>query len=351
MILNTSYVEKIDEALGHTNKVVINWIDTIKTLRPSISILDKKTNNALVDEHGIAIKYLLSVGAVLHLSDGDEVHVGDRMAKILRDNMNVVKDITGGLPRVEEIFEARVPSSSAVVAGADGYVEFGKENKSSIKLTLHPDDPSIEPIVYSIPKGKYIAVRDGGRVKNGDVIINGAMNPHDILRFQGIGALTAYIVQEVQGVYKLQGIDIDSKHIEVIAKYMLNKAVVDDCGGTNLKNGYQYELTTVRSANEKALAEGLAPATYHRIFYGISKSSLQTESFISAASFQETVKVLTDAAIKGKRDELRGMKESIIVGRLIPAGTGFITRKLKQDAQALYKDGLSESEVLDIDSL
>ena len=189
-------------------------------------------------------------------------------------------------------------------------------------------------------------------MRNGDVLINGAMNPHDILRFKGVGALTAYIVQEVQSVYKLQGIDIDSKHIEVIAKYMLNKVVVDDCGGTSLKAGYQYELTKVREENNKALEAGLAPATFHRMFYGISKSSLQTESFISAASFQETVKVLTDAAIKGKKDDLRGMKESLIVGRLIPAGTGFVTRQYKHIAQDVYKnEGLAEEQVLDIDAI
>ena len=265
--------------------------------------------------------------------------------------MNVVKDITGGLPRVEEIFEARIPSSSAIVAGADGYVEFDKETRTTLKLTLHPNDPTIDPIVYSIPKGKYIAVRNGGKVKNGDVIVNGAMNPHDILRFKGIGALTTYIVQEVQSVYRLQGIDIDSKHIEVIAKYMLNKAVIDDCGGTDLKVDYQYELSKIREANQQAIDKGLAPATYHRIFYGISKSSLQTESFISAASFQETVKVLTDAAIKGKRDDLKGMKESIIVGRLIPAGTGFITRQFKHESQKINQTENQEPQYLDIDSL
>ena len=352
MILNTSYIETVDEALGHTNKVVVNWIDTIKTLKPSISILDKNTNSPYVDEHGIPVNYLLSVGAILHLSDGDEVQVGDRIAKVLRDDMNVVKDITGGLPRVEEIFEARIPSSSAIVAGADGYVEFDKETRTTLKLTLHPNDPTIDPIVYSIPKGKYIAVRNGGKVKNGDVIVNGAMNPHDILRFKGIGALTTYIVQEVQSVYRLQGIDIDSKHIEVIAKYMLNKAVIDDCGGTDLKVDYQYELSKIREANQQAIDKGLAPATYHRIFYGISKSSLQTESFISAASFQETVKVLTDAAIKGKRDDLKGMKESIIVGRLIPAGTGFITRQFKHESQKINQTAnQQEPQYLDIDSL
>ena len=347
MILNTSYIKKVDEVLGHTNKVIVNWTDSSKTLKPSVTVVDKK-GVKIKDDHGIAVSYLLPVGAVLSLSDGDEIHVGDRIAKILRDESNVLSDITGGLPRVEEIFEARTPSNSAIIAGADGYVEFGKETKSIIKMTLYPDDTTIDPIVYNIPKGKYLSVRDGSRVKNGDVIISGPMNPHDILRFSGVEKLTAYIVQEVQAVYKLQGIDIDSKHIEIIAKYMLNKVVVDDGGDTELKAGYQYELAKVIEINEKIEKEGKQPAKYHRVLYGISKSSLQTESFISAASFQETVKVLTDAAIKGKKDELRGMKESLIIGRLIPAGTGFVTRQYKKKAMELAGEG---DAILNIDTI
>ena len=347
MILNVSYIEKIDEVLGHTNKVIVNWIDNSKTLKPSVSIVGKN-GKVIKNEHDIAVSYLLPIGAVLSLSDGDEIHVGDRIAKILRDESNVVKDITGGLPRVEEIFEARIPANSAIIAGADGHVEFGKETKSIVKMTLYPDDASIDPIVYNIPKGKYLSVGDGSNVKSGDIIISGSMNPHDILRFQGVGELTAYIVQEVQAVYKLQGIDIDSKHIEIIAKYMLNKVIVDDKGDTNLNDNYQYDISKVLEANEQAEKDGVKPAKYHRVLYGISKSSLQTESFISAASFQETVKVLTDAAIKGKRDELKGMKESIIIGRLIPAGTGFVTRQLKKKAMELAGEG---SKVLNIDSI
>ena len=349
MLLNTSYIENIDEALGHTNKVVVNWIDTMKALKPSITILDSKTNEPVKDEHGIDVKYLLSVGAITSLNDGDDVKKGDKLAKIFRDDKNIVKDITGGLPRVEEVFEARIPSNSAVVAGCDGYVEFGKETKTTLKLILHPDDKNNDTITYNIPKGKYIAVRNGSRVKNGDIIINGSMNPHDILKYQGVGALTTYIVQEIQSVYKLQGIDIDSKHIEIIAKYMLNKVIIDDCGGTTLKNGNQYQIEKVIEENEKAVANGLAPAVYHRVLYGISKSSLQTDSFLSAASFQETVKVLTDAAIKGKHDELRGMKESLIVGRLIPAGTGLLTRQYKHKAQELLLN--KKEQVIDIDSI
>ena len=347
MILNVSYIEKVDEVLGHTNKVVVNWTDSMKTLKPSVSIVDKK-GVKIKDERGVAVSYLLPIGAVLSLSDDEPIHVGDRIAKILRDESNIVKDITGGLPRVEEIFEARVPSNSAIIAGADGYIEFGKETKSIIKMTLYPDDASIDPVVYNIPKGKYLSVRNGSHVKNGDVIIAGSMNPHDILRFQGVGDLTAYIVKEVQAVYKLQGIDIDSKHIEIIVKYMLSKAIVDDKGDTNLKDNNQYEFKNIIKANKDAEKDGLKPAKYHRVLYGISKSSLQTESFLSAASFQETVKVLADAAIKGKRDELRGMKESLIIGRLIPAGTGFVTRQYKKKAMELSGKGGS---ILDIDSL
>ncbi len=347
MLLNISYIEKVDEVLGHTNKVIVNWMDSAKTLKPSVTILDKKGSN-IKNEHGVSVSYLLPVGAILSMSDGDEIHVGDHIAKILRDESNVVKDITGGLPRVEEIFEARIPSNSSIIAGADGYVEFNKETRSILKMTLHPDDKSIDPIVYNIPKGKYLSIRNGSRVKNGDIIIAGSMNPYDILRFQGVSELTSYIVREIQSVYKLQGIDIDSKHIEVIAKYMLNKVVIDDKGDTDLNEGYQYELTKVLDENEKVQKNNLKPAKYHRVLYGISKSSLQTESFISAASFQETVKVLTDAAIKGKKDELRGMKESLIIGRLIPAGTGFITRQYKKKAMQFSNEGES---IIDIDSV
>ena len=346
MVLGVSYIEKQDEVLGQSNKIIVNWTESSKTLSPSVSISNK--HGKIKDEHGVVVSYLLSIGAILMVSDGDEVHVGDHIAKVLRNNSNIIKDITGGLPRVEEIFEARIPSNSSIVAGADGYIEFGKETKSIIKMTLHPDDACIEPIVYNVPKGKYLSLRNGGRVKNGDVIIAGSMNPHDILRFQGVGELTAYIVKEVQSVYKAQGIDIDSKHIEIIAKYMLNKVIVDDKGDTALNDGYQYDISKVLEANEKAQKDGVALAKYHRVLYGISKSSLQTESFLSAASFQETVKVLTDAAIKGKKDELRGMKESMIVGRLIPAGTGFVTRQYKKKAMEMANVGNGN---IDIDSL
>ena len=348
MILNVSYIEKVDEALGHTNKVMVNWTDSAKTLKPSVFITNKD-GTKIKDEHGIAVSYLLPIGAVLSLSDGDKIHIGDRIAKILRDESNVVKDITGGLPRVEEILEARVPSNSAVIAGADGYIEFGKETKSALKITLHPDDKSIDPIVYTIPKGKYLSIRNGSKVRNGDIIIAGSMNPHDILRFQGVGALTSYMVQEIQAVYRLQGIDIDSKHIEVIVRYMLSKAIVDDNGGTELNNGDQYELSKILKENKRAIENGKEPAKYHRVLYGISKSSLQTESFISAASFQETVKVFVNVAIKGKKDELRGMKESIIIGRLIPAGTGLITRQYKK--KAMESVNTSGDTIINIDSI
>ena len=347
MILNTSYIDVADEALGHVNKFVINWVGNSKSLRPSICIEDKN-GKRVKDTHGLEVNYLLSVGTVLSLSDGDEVCVGDRLAKIPRDSSNVVSDITGGLPRVEELFEARNPANSAIIAGADGYIEFGKETKGVLKITLHPDNPNVEDIIYNVPKGKYVSVRNGGVVKNGDIIVAGSMNLRDILKYQGVGAVTAYIVREIQAVYKLQGIDVDSKHIEVIVKYMLSKAVVDDKGDTDLCDEYQYELTKILEKNEQAVKENKQPAKFHRVLYGISKASLQTESFISAASFQETVNVLVDAAVKGKKDELRGMKESMIIGRLMPAGTGFVTRKLKHKAMQIAGENGS---TIDIDSL
>ena len=350
MILNTSYIEKVDEVFGHTNKIVTNWIDSSKILKPSIELVDKN-GKSITDEHDIKIKYLLPVGAIISLSDGDEIKEGDYIAKILRET-KTVSDITGGLPRVEEIFEARVPLNSAIIAGADGYIEISKEMKNYIKMTLHPDNKISEDIVYTVPKGKYIAVRDGGKVKNGDIIVSGSVNLYDILKFKGVGELTTYIVQEVQSVYKLQGIDIDSKHIEIIVKYMLNKVVIDDSGDSGYSVSYQYDYSKVEESNQQLIKDGKQPAKYHRVLYGISKSSLQTESFISAASFQETVKVLTDAAIKGKKDDLKGMKENIIIGRLIPAGTGFVTRQLKNKAvEELSKESNEISKEINIDSI
>ena len=343
-IPGVSYSDKYDDVLGVHNKVIRNWLDSSISLKPSVDIvLDKENANGQSK-----MRYLLPVGAVVRFEDGDAISVGDYIAKVPRGSSNVVKDITGGLPRVTELFEARTSTDAAIIAGADGTIECGGETKNTIKLILHPDNKDGDDIVYSVKKGKYISAYNGGHVKNGDILVEGKINPHDILRFQGVGALTAYIVQEVQAVYRLQGIDIDAKHIEVIVRYMINKVIVDDKGDTELSDGYQYEYAKVMEANNEVVAKGKRPATFRRVLYGISQSALQTESFLSAAAFQRTVRVLVDASIKGQRDELRGMKESMIVGRLIPAGTGFVTRQLKQKAVKLIGEG---DKIVDIDAI
>jgi DNA-directed RNA polymerase subunit beta' len=337
MTRNVSYVETVDNVIGKASKVIISTSDIGKNFRPSISIVDSK-GEAIQDSNSITARYFLTTNMTLSLSDGDQVFVGDRIAKIAREGFGIIKDITGGLPRVEEIFEARLPKEPAVVAGADGYIEFNKSSRIKTKITLHPDDNSIDPIVYSIAKDRYISVRDGGRVQKGDIIIQGDLDPHDILAFQGIGALTRYIVKEIQTVYRLQGIEIDNKHIEIIVKYMLNKVLVIESGDTGLTQARQYDVTKVRTLNKLAIDDKKVPAKYTHILYGITKASMYTESFISAASFQETMKVLTDAAVKSKKDELRGMKENIIIGRLIPAGTGYVLRKIKEQAKQASKE-------------
>ena len=347
LVRNSSYIEKTDESLGNTVRMVLNHNMIQDTnLSPSLIVCDKE-GKAIKNKEGLDVFYVLSDYSEILVDNESEVKIGDPIIKIPRQTSNFVSDITGGLPKVEEIFEARTPANSAIISGADGYVEI--VNKNKIKIIIHPDDSSIDPIVYSIPKGKFIHVRNGDRILRGDIIVDGSKNLNDLLTYNGLSDVTINIVNSIQDVYSLQGIDIDSKHIEVIAKYMLNKAVVDDKGDTKLDDNYVYDVYEIREENAKAEASGLKPAKYHIQLNGISKSALQTDSFIAAASFKETIKVLTNAAVKGKKDELRGMKESMIIGRLIPAGTGFATRQLKH--YAMEKIGVKDSKVdIGIDS-
>lgn len=332
MVRNVSYAETVDDVTGISSKIVINWSDMSKGLKPALSVVDSK-GNSVTDESGINPRYFLSINAVLIASDGDSVLPGDRLAKVPVDGLGIVKDITGGLPRVEEVFEARSPKEPAIIAGADGYVEFGKDSRGKSRMTIHPDDKSLEPITYNIPRDKYICVRDGSRVKKGGIIVHGNLDPHDILQLQGVSALTVHTVYAIQEVYRLQGIEINSKHIEIIVRYMLSKVIVTDSGDTELRPNYQYDLPKVKAVNFAAVKNEGKPASFRHVLYGITKVSVQTESFFSAASFQETMKVLTQAAVEGKTDHLRGMKENIIVGRLIPAGTGFVTQRMKTQAR------------------
>jgi len=259
------------------------------------------------------------VGAHLLVADGAEVHQGDIIAKIPRETTKT-KDITGGLPRVAELFEARKPKEQAVITESDGAVEFAGFVKGMRKIVIRADDAETKE--YLIPRGKHISVHEGDRVKAGEALMDGSPNPHDYLAVLGDRELQRYLVNEVQEVYRLQGVTINDKHIEIIVRQMLRRVRIEEVGGTDFVVGELVDKFVFQDENDKADAAGKPPATAKPVLLGITKASLSTDSFISAASFQETTRVLTEAAISGKQDDLRGLKENVIVGRLIPAGTG-----------------------------
>jgi DNA-directed RNA polymerase subunit beta' len=264
-------------------------------------------------------RYLLPMGAHIVVAEGDMVHQGDVIAKIPRETTKT-KDITGGLPRVAELFEARKPKEYAIISEITGSVSFGKDTKGKRKVIITPEVG--DPKEYSIPKGKHISVQDGEKIRAGEALMDGSSNPHDILSILGLEDLARYLVDEVQEVYRLQGVKINDKHIEVIVKQMLRRVMIKEVGGSNFLVGEHVERHLFEEENEKLKAAGKQPAVAEPMLLGVTKASLSTESFISAASFQETTKVLTQAAISGKTDHLRGLKENVILGRLIPAGTG-----------------------------
>ena len=291
-----------------------------KDLRPTIKLVDAKGNDIFLPETDVIAQYFLPGKAIVSLDDGAEVKVGEPLARIPQESVGT-KDITGGLPRVADLFEARKPKEPAILAEISGIVSFGKETKGKRRLLITPTEGEIYEEM--IPKWRQLNVFEGEMVERGDVISDGAETPHDILRLRGVRAVTEYIVNEVQEVYRLQGVKINDKHIEVIVRQMLRKAVITKAYDSEFLEGEQVEVARVKIVNRKREAEGKPPVEFERELLGITKASLATESFISAASFQETTRVLTEAAVAGKRDELRGLKENVIVGRLIPAGTGF----------------------------
>jgi DNA-directed RNA polymerase subunit beta' len=306
---NVTVRDEIDEVTGLASKVIIE--DQDGRLQPRVSI---KTG---VDE--TVGRYTLPVKAHVLASDGADVFAGDVIAKIPRETTKT-KDITGGLPRVAELFEARKPKEQAVITEIDGIVEFAGFVKGMRKIVVKADDG--EAREYLVPRGKHITVREGDRVKAGEPLMEGSENPHDILAVLGDKQLQEYLVNEVQEVYRLQGVTINDKHIEIIVRQMLRRVRIDDVGDTDFVVGELVDRFLFQEENDKMVAEGKRPATAKPMLLGITKASLSTDSFISAASFQETTRVLTEAAISGKVDELRGLKENVIVGRLIPAGTG-----------------------------
>jgi DNA-directed RNA polymerase subunit beta' len=340
LVEGSTIQEQVDEFTGMSSRVVTESKDP--DMRPRISVKN---------ESGETIaRALLPVGAIINVTEGEQIGAGDVVAKITRE-ASKTKDITGGLPRVAELFEARKPKECAVVTEIDGEVSFGADTRGKRRVVVTPEDG--DPQEYLIPKGKHVSVHEGDRVRAGEALMDGSSNPHDILKIKGLKELAKYLVDEVQEVYRLQGVKINDKHIEVIVRQMLRKVRVTTVGDTDFLIGEQVEKTTFERTNARMLEEGKEAAAAEPQLLGITKASLSTESFISAASFQETTKVLTEAAIWGKTDTLRGLKENVIMGRLIPAGTG-LNRSKKIGIQIEVPEGMvipSEEEAVTVEPL
>jgi DNA-directed RNA polymerase subunit beta' len=336
MIEGLSMREVLDDATGITSKVVVDWKQQPRgsDLRPRITLRDE-AGEVVQLGNGLEARYFMSVDAILQIENGARVNAGDVLARIPRESSKT-RDITGGLPRVAELFEARRPKDHAIISDIDGRVEFGKDYKSKRRILVVPEDG--DAMEYLIPKGKHISVQEGDYVRQGDPLMDGNPVPHDILKVMGVEALANYLINEIQEVYRLQGVKINDKHIEVIVRQMLQKVEVTDAGDTTFLVGEQIDRHDFDNENVKTIKDNGRPAAATPVLQGITKASLQTHSFISAASFQETTRVLTEAAVSGKTDDLMGLKENVIVGRLIPAGTGAVMNRLKEIAAKRDKE-------------
>ncbi len=333
LVEGVSITDDVDEATGISSKKIIDWRSQPKggDLKPRIALLDKK-GEVINLPNGLPANYYLSVDTILSVENGQDVKAGDIIARIPRETSKT-RDITGGLPRVAELFEARMPKDFAVISEIDGYVEFGKDYKSKRRIHVKPanaDDG--EAREYLVPKGRHLAVSEGDFVRKGDPILDGALVPHDILDVMGVEALADYLTNEVQDVYRLQGVKINDKHIEVIVRQMMQKVEIQEVGDSTYLVGEHVDREEYDAEVQKYIDEGHRPPVGKPVLQGITKASLQTRSFISAASFQETTRVLTEAATQGKVDRLNGLKENVIVGRLIPAGTGAYVGGVKRVA-------------------
>ena len=338
LVEGVSMREIIDESTGIGSRVVMDWKQQTggANLRPRITLRDD--NGEVINlPNGLEARYFMSMNAVLSVENKSKVKAGSVLARIPRESSKT-RDITGGLPRVAELFEARKPKDFAIISESEGVVEFGADYKAKRRIRVVPRDSESEPVEYMVPKGKLLAVQEGDFIRKGDMIIDGSPVPHDILNILGVEALADYLVKEVQDVYRLQGVKINDKHIEVIVRQMLQKIEITDHGGTTFLNGEHVNRLEFKKVNEKAIKDGIEPAKGVSVLLGITKASLQTESFISAASFQETTRVLTEAAVSGKSDMLSGLKENVIVGRLVPAGTGSVVNKLRMTAHRRDKE-------------
>jgi DNA-directed RNA polymerase subunit beta' len=343
---------QVDEVTGLSTLVVIDpkRRGAAKVVRPQVKLIDAQGNEVKIPgtDHSVTIGF--QVGALIQVRDGQDVGPGEVLARIPVEGQKT-RDITGGLPRVAELFEARTPKDKGTLAEMTGTVSFGKETKGKVRLQI--TDPEGHVSEELVPKEKNILVHEGQVVNKGESIVDGPADPQDILRLLGIEELSRYIVDEVQDVYRLQGVKINDKHIEVIVRQMLRRVVVENPGESSYIGGEQVERSEILNTNDALQAAGKIPATYSNLLLGITKASLSTDSFISAASFQETTRVLTEAAIMGKRDELRGLKENVIVGRLIPAGTGMAyhqARKAKDAMDDAERRAIAEAEAAEMEA-
>ena len=335
----------VDDSTGLSSNIVIDWKQQAKNqhLVPRVEIHDKKSDGkVLVLENGSLASYELTTDSIILVTDKMKIKEGDYIAKIPKESSKT-KDITGGLPRVAELFEARKPKDHAIIAEVSGKIKFGKDYKMKRKIEIVPENSEIEPVEYVISKSKHLTVQEGDYVEIGDVLVDGTSVPHDILRIKGVEALASYLIKEVQDVYRLQGVKINDKHIEVIVRQMMQKVEITDPGQTTFLAGEQVSKKEFTEVNSNASAEGLKLAKGHQILLGITKASLQTDSFVSAASFQETTRVLTEAAVSGKVDNLQGLKENVIVGRLVPCGTGSFMSQVKLEAKKKDRELLSKA--------
>jgi DNA-directed RNA polymerase subunit beta' len=337
--------EIIDESTGLSSNIVTDWKQQAKNqnLVPRLELHDKKSKGkVLILENGSPASYDLTADSIIGVNNEMKVKEGDVIARVPKESSKT-KDITGGLPRVAELFEARKPKDHAIIAEISGKIQFGKDYKMKRKIEIVPEDASIQPVEYVISKSKHLTVQEGDFVEVGDVLVDGSSVPHDILRIKGVEALANYLTKEVQDVYRLQGVKINDKHIEVIVRQMMQKVEVTDPGQTTFLAGEQISRKEFKDVNQRAIADGLKPAIGHQILLGITKASLQTDSFVSAASFQETTRVLTEASVAGKVDTLFGLKENVIVGRLVPCGTGSFMSRVKLEANKKDKELLSKA--------
>ncbi len=326
--------KQLDEVTGLSTLVVIDpkRRGSAKIVRPQVKLLNEQGQEVKIPgtEHPVTVGF--QVGSLIQVRDGQEVGPGEVLARIPMEGQKT-RDITGGLPRVAELFEARSPKDAGMLAEITGTVSFGKETKGKVRLVITDLDGQSHE--FLVPKEKTILVHEGQVVNKGELVVDGAAEPQDILRLLGVEALARYIVDEVQDVYRLQGVKINDKHIEVIVRQMLRRVEIKDPGESDYITGEQVERSEVLQTNAALIEKEKIPATFNNILLGITKASLSTDSFISAASFQETTRVLTEAAIMGKRDELRGLKENVIVGRLIPAGTGMAFHQARKTKEVL----------------